>query len=266
MTFFNRHLAAPSWVIPATLEENCRFLAGQTGRPRRVDEVGLLFFETEGSLAYTERDIPESLAALPLSFHVHLPVDLPWHDPERAARICRTLLQKVAFLSPYAPHCRAVLHPPPHDPVDAIGARSAAEPRSAAHKLAAFARAFTDAGGQTSLLLLENVCDNDLTPIMDPLLEHDFMVCLDSGHMLAYGQGALLKNDALLERTRMLHLCAPGGNGRPGAHRALTALDPAGEKLCRELVQSAPQQSVLMAELFCWQEIEASLPILYSWL
>jgi hypothetical protein len=147
----------------------------------------LLFFEAKGSLAYTEQDIPMSLAALPVSFQVHLRVDLPWHEPERAAKICLTLLQKVSFLrnsgvpgrEQSLPHSPAVRHPPPYDPADS---------GSAARKLAAFARGFADGGGQHSLLLLENCKDNDLTLIIDPRLEHGFTVCLDSGHML-YGPG-----------------------------------------------------------------------------
>jgi hypothetical protein len=206
-----------------------------------------------------------SLAALPLSFHVHLPVDLPWHEPERAAKICLALLRKVSCLrnsgvpdgkqSP--PHCRGVLHPPPHDPADS---------GSAARKLAAFARVFADRGGKNSLLLLENFKDNNLTPIMEPLLEHGFTVCLDSGHMLAYGQESLLGNDALLPHTRMLHLSAPGRRGLSGSHLPLTMLDPVGMGLCRELVRQVPQQSVLMVELFNWSAIELSLPIIRSWL
>ena len=248
----NRRLAAPSWVIPAPLAENCHFLA------ERADEVGLLFFEAKKSLAYTERDIPASLADLPLSFHVHLPVDVPWDEPDRAAQICLPLLQKAPrHSSDRAPQCAGVLHPPPHDPCD-VG--------SAGRKLAAFAQSFTDKGGHSSLLLLENIADNDLTPVAEPLLEHGFMVCLDSGHMLAYGQESLVHNDALLERTRMVHLSAPGKGAKQKAHLPLTALDPAGEKLCRDLVRAAPQQSVLMAELFKWADIEISLPVIPSWL
>ena len=99
-----RILAAPSWLVPGTVADNCRFLAG------RVDEVGLLFFETDACLAYSTKELPENLAELPLSWHVHLPVDLPWQEPETCADICLQLLRKVAFLRPN----RAVLHPPVH--------------------------------------------------------------------------------------------------------------------------------------------------------
>ena len=253
-----RRLAAPSWVIPAPLEENCIFLS------ERVDEVGLLFFETANSLAYTEADIPSTLAGLPLSFHLHLPVDLPWPEPALPAEVCLRLLRKVSLLRDAAPegmspprHCRAVLHPPAHDPADSC---------RAARALASFARAFHDDGGQTSLLLLENLRDNDLTGLAGVIAERDFGICLDTGHMLAYGQESLPRNDFFLERTAMLHLCAPGKDGQKGRHLPLTALDRAGEDLCGRLVCEAPRESVIMMELFDWNDIERSLPFVRSWL
>lgn len=255
-----RRLALPSWVIPASLRENCVFLAG------KADEAGLLFFETTASLAYTERDLPPALAALPLSFHVHLPLDLPWDDPGRAAAICLSLLRKVprseedgrpAGEFPPA-HCRGVLHPPPHDP---------AAPGGAARRLEIFARAFREGGGRSSLLLLENVRDNNLAHLTGIIREQGFSVCLDSGHMLAWGQEQdLLRNDALLERTEMLHFSAPGQGCRAGAHLPLTRLGPDGARLCRELAHAAPSGSVVMLELFNWPDIERSLPLVRSWL
>ncbi len=253
-----RRLAAPSWVIPASLQENCLFLSG------RVDEVGLLFFETKASLAYSDAELPLSLAALPLSFHLHLPLDLPWDEPAQSAAICLELVQKSSWLrdgatkeAPQPPHCRAVLHPPTHDPADS---------RRASRALERFARVFQDGGGQCSLLLLENLHGNDLTQLVEVIAEQAFEVCLDTGHMLAYGQEHLSRNDFLLERTKMLHLCAPGPKGREGSHLPLTALNPAGLALCERLIREAPGQSVLMAELFDWGHIERSLPLLRSWL
>ncbi|MDO5484253.1 MAG: hypothetical protein Q4F27_05035, partial [Desulfovibrionaceae bacterium] len=65
-------LAAPSFVLPGTVAENAAFLAG------KVDEVALCLFEAQACLAYTAADMPAALADLPLRWHVHLPVDLPW--------------------------------------------------------------------------------------------------------------------------------------------------------------------------------------------
>ena len=69
--FLLRHLAVPSWVMAGGIADNARFVAGQAA------EVGLCFFETQACLAYEPADLPPELAALPLAWHVHLPVDLP---------------------------------------------------------------------------------------------------------------------------------------------------------------------------------------------
>ena len=96
-------LAVPSWVIPGEIADNARFVSG------RAAEVGLCFFETEACLAYGEADLPVDLAGLPLSWHVHLPVDLPWGEGGgRAAEVALRLMDKTDFLGAR----RAVLHLP----------------------------------------------------------------------------------------------------------------------------------------------------------
>jgi len=62
-------------VLPADVGTNCTALA------RHFPELGLCFFETEACLAYTEADLPEGLRALPVRWHMHLPLDLPWGLP-----------------------------------------------------------------------------------------------------------------------------------------------------------------------------------------
>ena len=76
-------IGAPSFVMPANVADNARFLAG------RVDEVALCLLEARSCLAYDDEDLPPALADRPLSWHVHLPVDLPW--PASADCRCLTL-------------------------------------------------------------------------------------------------------------------------------------------------------------------------------
>ena len=271
-----RVLAAPSWVMPGTLAENCAFLA------TKVDEVGLLFMESAACLAYGERDLPGFLADLPFSCHMHLPVDLPMDTPARAAAICAELLDKVArlpvgghwreragdppFSEPSAARgqtgegraaMRAVLHPPAHDPADA---------GLAGRRLAAFAQTWLSLGKSPSRLLLENVRDNDLTELAGPIREYGFGLCLDMGHLLAYGQEDLLRRQDLLERAAMLHANAPGRGRRAGEHLPLTALDADGRRQAARICGSIPDDAVVMLELFSWPHIEESLPLLRSWL
>ncbi len=232
-----RVLAAPSWLIPGDLAANCRFLAG------RVDEVGLLFFETAACLAYTDKDLPTEPACLSLAYHVHLPVDLPWENPPACATICASLLKKIAFLRP----TRAVLHPP-------VG-------KSAPGVLHGFLEAFERLGHAPELLAVENHKDCDLLDLAEVVREFSLQVCLDLGHVRAYGQEALLDCPALTGRVTLLHLSA----ARPGKdlHRSLAELDPEGHALLRRALAATPPDAALMPEIFALPGFEASLDILH---
>lgn len=261
-TLHDRRIAAPSWVIPASLKDNCHFLCG------KVAEAGLLFFDASASLAYGDADIPESLASLHLSYHVHLPQDLPWKKPEEAASVCMQLLTKTAYLADkpaqlagtagqiMPPHCRAVLHPPAH---------VADKPLLAARKLDAFAGALMRLGGDPALFFLENTRENDLSHLAGAALSAGFGFCPDVGHMLAFSQEHLLRNEGLLERAGILHLHAPGPGGTD-AHRPLTELLPAQAELCAEFTRRVPSTCMLMLEHFRWEHVARSLPVLQSWL
>ena len=273
-----RVLAAPSWVMPGTVAENCAFLASV------VDEVGLLFMETSACLAYDKRDLPNSLADLPLTYHVHLPLDLPMQEPEQAADICARLLDKTAHLpsaaapaksavrenasgkavsekpktaGPAPPAIRAVLHPPVHDPADS---------GLAARLLDSFAESWLNRSGNPSQFLLENTRGNDLTHLGGPVLQYGFSLCLDMGHALAYGQEKLLRRQSLLQHVDMLHVNAPGRGSRAGAHLSLTSLDESSRRQAERMCLSIPGHAVVMMEFFSWRLIAESLPMLRSWL
>ncbi len=232
-----RVLAAPSWLIPGDLTANCRFLSG------RVDEVGLLFFETTACLAYTAKELPADLAGLSLAYHVHLPVDLPWENPPACAEICASLLGKIAFLHP----TRAVLHPPAGS--------------TAPDALRNFLETFAGLGHAPGLLAVENHKDCDLLGLAEVVREFSLQVCLDLGHVRAYGQEALLDCPALTRRATLLHLSA----ARPGKdlHRSLAELDPEGHALLRRALAATPPDAALMPEIFALPGYEASLDILH---
>lgn len=218
-------------------------------------------------MGYGNDELPVWLGELPLKYHVHLPVDLPEESPSEAAHICYYLLQKVAFLANSqarsgvghgtAQHVRAVLHPPQRDP--ACG-------ETASRKLGEFLEAFAALGGDTSLLLLENIRGNDLTGHLALLREFSLSVCVDLGHALAYDQLGILRHDALMERLAMTHLSAPGRGQAASAHLPLAALDHRGREAAAFLCRALPPGGVLMLELFAWQHIEDSLPVMRSWL
>lgn len=228
--------AAPSCVIPGTVAENAHFLAG------RVTEVALCFFETQPCLAYGVEDLPMNLKGLGLLWHVHLPVDLPWEAGGRAAAaMALALMGKVAYLSPWA----AVLHPP-HSPQ--------------AHTLL---RDFAQLWRQhTELpLLLENIDTAPLVDMQALVVQENFGICLDVAHALGYGQDALLNNSVLLQKVALVHWSAPGQQDQ---HLPLTALTPDEWDIARRVTQKLPADAHHVLEIFHWNSVETSAPLLHQ--
>lgn len=246
-------LAAPSWVLPGALSDNCRFLAG------KVDEAALLFFESAASLAYTRHDLPPEMAGYGLRYHVHLPLDLSWESGGASvAAVCLALMEKVAFLDAR----RAVLHPPPKS-------------EGAGRALDAFAAAWAGAGRAVSDVLLENTKDNDLCGLWPCIAGNGYGLCLDLGHMLAYGQSDLRQVILAGELPRavrlgMVHCNAPGsgleGDAPKGAHLPLVSLDADGAALGEALCALLDANGVAVAEFFDWEHVARSLPIMDRWL
>lgn len=230
-------LAAPSFVLPGTVAENARFLAG------RVEEVGLCCFETAACLAYTADDLPPDLAALPLGWHVHLPLDLPWGaGGEAAAGAALAVFGRVAHLSPQL----AVLHPPTDMAPDA--ARAA---------LAAFARRWRARGAPP--LLIENIRGCQLTELGPAFLEGEGLgVCLDVGHLLGYAQGELLASE-LPELARLIHWSAPGPHPGKDRHLPLTALTAGQRAVALDLLRRSSPGATHLMEVFDWPGVEASM-------
>lgn len=233
-------VAAPSAVWPEALPGNCKKLAGLPGRP--VDEVGLCLFESRACLAYDESDLPARLAGLGLGFHAHLPLDLPWKNGLKAvSTIIRGLADKIAFLSPRV----FVLHPPP-DPA----------------LLPGLAELFQGLGIEPSRVLLENVAGDDLSrhaQALAALGRAGFAVCLDLGHMLAFGQERILDDPRLAGRVAMVHAYGPGPRGE---HHGLARLDAGGRALLGRCLALLPPGETLMLECFRPGELLESLDAL----
>ncbi len=230
-------IAAPSFVIPAGAAENSRFLADY------FPEVSLLFFETNGCLNYTNFDLPPDLADLPISWHVHLPLDLPWEQGLDTVwdKLSR-LMGKAAYLKPHA----WVLHPP-------------TEP----DMLLSLAARFRDAGIDPADILLENVEESDLCALWPEAREGGYSTCLDLGHILAYGQEPVLDLPGIWDTVQMLHVYAPvPGSGR---HTGLAALDEAGQKLLGDVLAKFKGHTLTL-EVFEETGIFDSIDLLAGWM
>ncbi len=249
----------PSWVAAGGIADNARFLAG------RAAEVGLCFFEAKACLAYGQEDLPASLAELPLSWHVHLPLDLPWRDGAKAAEVALALMDKVAFL-----HARrAVLHLPE-------GLARPGAPAGSARAWEDFAARWRGSGRDSRDILLENQPGDEPQVLLDLARACDAGLCLDFSHWLMGRGPEILPEQDFLQRARLLHINAPGPKST--GHAALTELSPAerawSAEVLRGLFAAASQNhalfphrdTLLMLEIFSWEKIVASLPPLQAWL
>ncbi len=236
---FDFTIAAPSFVIPAGVAENSRFLADY------FPEICLLFFETEACLKYTDFDLPPDLADLPVKWHVHLPLDLPWEQGlDIAWGKIAGLMDKAACLSPRV----YVLHPP-----------------TVPGMLVPLAKKIREAGIDPADILLENVEETDLTTMWDDARKGGYSTCLDLGHILAYGQDSILNLPDLWETVRMLHVYAPGKRGK---HTSLVNLDEEGEKLLRTMFEHFRGDTVTL-EVFdekgIFESVELLAGLLSGW-
>ena len=221
-------IAAPSCVWPARVPANCARLAG------KVTEVGIYLMESQACMRYGQEDLPASLATLPLSYHLHLPVDLPWRGGVGAIEpILSGLFAKTAFLKPQ----RYVLHPPSSP--------------TAVDTLAQTAAMLRRLGVPLLQVCVESIPGNDLADLWQVIIDEGFGVCVDLGHLLAFGQHRLLDLPGLAQRLAMLHLHAPELAPAPrDAHLPVTSLNPEGRMILERLLAMARPDATLVAEVF----------------
>ncbi|ACS81016.1 cobamide remodeling phosphodiesterase CbiR [Maridesulfovibrio salexigens] len=236
-TDFHFQLSAPSWVIPGTILENCRFLTG------KVDEIALLFFETESCLAYTKADLPKELIDTELAFHIHHPLDLPWKEGgSRVAEIVLALNEKAVHLNPRG----HVVHPPPAGP-------------EAADLIREFAAGVSRSGICPETVLFENIKENSLLGLTGVIADCGMKICLDLGHILAYAQHDLLRDSRLEGQVSMLHLNAPGPKGR---HLGLEHLNSDGFETIYVLFKMLSKGATVTIEVFEEKSFFNSLQLL----
>jgi hypothetical protein len=231
-------IAAPSCVIPGTAAQNARFLAQRANG--KIQEIALCFFETDACLAYTEDDLPDASAELPFSWHVHLPVDLPWHIGAEAPVDCALrLMRKLKALNIRM----AVLHAP--------------DPPARKELLATFAELWHARCAVP--LLLENTDHCGLVDLTPLIVDAKFGICLDLGHMLAYGQEKILEIPELIRRVQLAHWSAPGG---ADLHLPLTCLTREEKSAAQAAAAKLPGTTVHLLEIFDWNGVEESLTLL----
>ncbi len=234
----SRPLAATSWLWPASLDENLRRIAGWE---LPIRQTALLFYQYLPSLAYTASDIP---ALAGLNSHVHLPLDLPWHEgPKAVYAIVRALMEDVA--APLSPWC-GVLHPP-------------ASPGD----LEALATLWREAAPDWKLLV-ENIPGQDLRRHWPVITALNIPVCLDVGHLMAFGQEWLLDAPGLNSRVELIHCYAPGAALDVHEHLPLNRITDEQAKVLRAILLAVRPETTILFEVFSESDLRASLQTFYD--
>jgi len=228
-------LSAPSYVIPGNIYDNCMFLK------QYVSGISLAFFEAKVCLGYTEKDLPLTLKDMEdIRYHLHLPLDLDWTKPELAAKICWELWQKTSFLKPWA----GVLHP-----------------EQSRNKVKSFLQTWIDLGGKPEQILLENIKDIDLSQLWDVVVETNVGICLDTGHLFAYGQENILALPGFWEKIDLVHFY---GQEKGRTHYGLEYLSNQGWDFFKEVLNKLKDGAEIVLELFAKDSFLSSYQILKS--
>ncbi len=168
-------LGATSFVLPAGVEENVRFLAD------KVDDIQLLFFESPSKSPMPQRLDMELLRSVAqehdVSYTVHLPLDIRPGSHSAAVRQddVHEIVRLMEELAPLQPLCFD-LHLPREDMPVSLWMEN----------LDSFLVLLKrTAGSDGSRLAIENI-EYPFGPVRTLALENGFQLCVDIGHGLFF--------------------------------------------------------------------------------
>ena len=171
-------LGAPSYVLPAGVEENVRYLAD------KVDDIQLLFFESPSRSRLPHhidvRQLHDLAAEHDISYTVHLPTDIRAGSDsvmvrKQAVQEVRDLMEELAPLSPLS----FDLHLAREGDIPVQGWQENVD-----HFLCLLKQ---EVGSACNLLAIENI-DYPITLVLPLVEEYGFSLCLDFGHALFHGE------------------------------------------------------------------------------
>jgi len=113
-------------------------------------------------------------------------------------------------------------------------------------------------------LLVENVPGQDLRAHWPVIRELDLPLCLDVGHLMAFGQHWLLGEPDLPGRVELLHCYAPGPDTGRHSHLALSCLEPEQRGLLLEILGLITPNTTILFEVFSESDLRASLETFYA--
>lgn len=240
-------LSVPSFIYPDTWAVNARMLAPH------VDEIELLFFESETGDCLPSREEIDALSKIrkdfTLGYNIHLPTDVSLAAPGGAGRAeALDALGRVIEMTRELDPSSWTLHIPcgPSAETDTDIERWRGSVRAGLEKLLA-------AGIPPGRLAVENL-DYPFEWVRDVVRELDLSVCMDVGHLLLRGEdiAAFYRENA--DRIAILHLHGV----RDGKdHLPLTALSKTDGPLVANILKDFP--GTLSVEVFSYDHLTASL-------
>ncbi len=247
---FAFRLATTSFVYPADYTVNVQLLAPY------LDEIELLLFESEPQppLDYAETiaALYPIVAATPVGFNVHLPLDIALGAADPVIRqrsvtgVCRVL------------DCARVLQPSTFTLHLDYGLTDSPRTRRTWHKrLEASLREILKSGIAPRSISIENL-DYPLEWVQPLIQEFDLSVCLDVGHLLRYGYHLENAFARFADRITIMHLHGVDAHGRD--HIGLNNLSTYQLACIRALLHQF--RGVVSLEVFNFKHLEASLSLL----
>ncbi len=255
--------ACPSYVIPASVQENIQFLKG------KVSEIALICFEPS---------LPIIKDLLPFrgAWHIHLPYHVPhdfykhpekyenfsfqyseqtiwkncWEqanslaDIENFARVCIVITKHCRQLKPK--HC--VLH----------------LPKSHLQNAEPYLKHFLKIWEQElplELLCLENVKNASWLDFRESILSSSCSLCFDVAHALTYEQTACFEDKECMKKVKVVHWSAPyeKNSEQNGLDKHLNLNNLINHTdYCIKVLKNIAPTATHVLEIFSWEEIEKS--------
>lgn len=244
-------LGATSYIIPADILPNARYLAG------RVRDIELVLFEVDdGQNNLPTPEVVAELAALgqahDLTYTVHLPLDLRLGAGGDEGHVslakARRVIDRTRSLDPWA----YVLHLDGREVVTGATAAALAEWQAQAGRALEIVGGWAGGAEKLAVENLERYPLDFIQPVLDAV---PVSRCVDIGHLWVDGHDPLPYLRAALPRTRVIHLHGLAERDHKSlAHMPPEQLNPVVDLLLRERYAG-----VLTLEVFGEDDFHTSL-------
>jgi len=218
-----------------------------------MDEIELLLFESQGVDALPSRKVITELSRLAgefaLRYNVHLPTDISISDrnPARQQYAVETMIRVMDLVRPLDASA-LILHVPYSE--ESYDAHIVENWRDRVRQNLA---KILSAAQKQDIIAIETL-DYPLELLEDIILDLDYMICLDLGHLMVYDYDLIEVFNKYSSKTPILHL--------HGVENAFdhTTLDRLSEQLASTVLQILKRfTGVVSLEVFSFENLNSSL-------